>query len=90
MSALGGTLAPLIEAIKAGCDLVLVCNNPDAAAEVLETLQDHHDPVSMARCVRLHGRPALSWDHLRETNRWHNAVRLATDINEAPMDDLDL
>jgi beta-N-acetylhexosaminidase len=77
-------------AIEAGCDLVLVCNNPDAAAEVLATLQDHHDPVSMARCVRLHGRPALSWDRLRETNRWHNAVRLATDINEAPMDDLDL
>jgi beta-N-acetylhexosaminidase len=67
-----------------------VCNNPDAAAEVLSALQGHQDPVSMARCVRLHGRPALSWDRLRETIRWHNAVRLATDISEAPMDELDL
>lgn len=77
-------------AIAAGCDMVLVCNNPDAAAEVLDALKDQHDPLSMARCARLHGRPALDWDRLRETTRWHNAVQLAADIIEPTEDALDL
>lgn len=77
-------------AIAAGCDMALVCNNPDAAAEVLDALQDYHDPVSMARCVRLHGRPALAWDRLRETTRWHSAVQLAADISGSSTGDLAL
>ncbi len=77
-------------AIEAGCDVVLVCNNPEAADEVLKELEDYHDPVGMARCARLHGRPAPKWDRLRESNRWHNAVRLAADIRESPGDDLAL
>ncbi len=76
-------------AIEAGCDMVLVCNNPGAASEVLDSLRDYHDPLSMARCVRLHGRPAPDWDRLRETTRWHAAVQLAADIHES-MPDLDL
>lgn len=77
-------------ALAAGCDVVLVCNRPDAASEVLAALEDYHDPVSMARCVRLHGRPALGWDRLRETTRWRNAVQFAADINATPGDELDL
>lgn len=68
-------------ALDAGCDIVLVCNNGDAAQEVAESLRDHHDPVSMARCVRLHGRPAPDWEHLREQPRWENAVELAANVN---------
>jgi beta-N-acetylhexosaminidase len=71
-------------AIEAGCDMILVCNHPQAAREVLDSLAEHHDPVSMARCVRLHGRPAPDWNHLREQRRWHNAVELAAAINQQP------
>lgn len=67
-------------ALEAGCDMVLVCNNPEAAAEVADSLKDFHDPVSMARCVRLHGRPAHDWDQLREQTRWQNAVELAAAV----------
>ena len=67
-------------AIAAGCDQVLVCNDPQAADQVLEALADHHDPLSMARCARLHGRPAMDWAQLRETPRWHQAVALADAI----------
>ncbi len=69
-------------AINAGCDMVLVCNNTEAALEVAESLRDYHNPVSMARCVRLHGRPAMGWDQLREQSRWHNAVELAATVNQ--------
>lgn len=77
-------------AIDAGCDMVLVCNQPEGADQVLEALREHHDPVAMARCARLHGRPAPSWDRLREDTRWHNAVRIAADIAETPHDELAL
>ena len=64
-------------ALQAGCDMVLVCNNPDGAREVLDDLRDYHDPVAHSRIARLHGRPARRWDRLREDTRWHNAVTLA-------------
>lgn len=76
-------------AIRAGCDMVLVCNNPSAAREVLDALDGHRDPVSMMRCVRLHGRPAADWDQLREMPRWESAVQMAgavQDYNEANLD----
>lgn len=77
-------------AIEAGCDRVLVCNNPQAAGEVLEDLVDYHDPVSMARCVRLHGRPAPDWSRLREQQRWHDAVALASSIRQKLESELEL
>jgi len=64
-------------ALRAGCDMVLVCNNPDGAREVLEELKDYHDPVAQSRMVRLHGRPAPALERLREDPRWHRAVELA-------------
>lgn len=77
-------------ALDAGCDMVLVCNHPAAARQVADSLADQHDPVSMARCVRLHGRPALDWSHLREQSRWQNAVELAASVNHQKEADLQL
>ena len=65
-------------ALAAGCDMVLVCNNPDGASEVLEELRDYQDPVAHSRMVRLHGRAARSLEKLREDARWHDAVELAS------------
>jgi beta-N-acetylhexosaminidase len=44
------------QSLEAGCDMVLVCNNPAAADEVLESLGGYNDPVAQMRLVRLHGR----------------------------------
>ena len=43
--------------LQAGCDMVLVCNNPEGADEVLRSLEGYNDPVAQIRLVRLHGRP---------------------------------
>lgn len=67
-------------ALRAGCDMVLVCNNPDGAHEVLEELKDYHDPVAQSRMARLHGRPARPLERLREDPRWHRAVELAAQL----------
>ncbi|MCE9633720.1 MAG: beta-N-acetylhexosaminidase [Methylophilales bacterium] len=44
-------------AFDAGCDMVLVCNRPDMADELLESLDLKISAVAMARLARMHGRP---------------------------------
>jgi beta-N-acetylhexosaminidase len=77
-------------ALRAGCDTVLVCNNPQGAHEVLEELRDYHDPVAQSRMIRLHGRPARSLERLREDARWHRAVELAAQLDAGANLTLDL
>jgi beta-N-acetylhexosaminidase len=87
----GGYAERARAALEAGCDMVLVCNAPAGAAEVLDALRDYHDPVAQSRMARLHGRPARALGRLREDRRWHEAVALAADLRERPGSlDLDL
>jgi beta-N-acetylhexosaminidase len=43
-------------ALNAGCDMVLVCNRPDLADELLANLKFNISAVSMARLARMHGK----------------------------------
>lgn len=62
-------------ALDAGCDMVLVCNRPDAADELLARLRRTASPASLARLARLHGRPAPpSLVALRATETYSRAV----------------
>lgn len=77
-------------AIEAGCDMVLVCNNPAAADELLEGLHTRPSPVTLARLARLHGRmQAPSLVALRETEGYAKAVQAIAAIGMAS-GDLDL
>ncbi len=62
-------------ALQAGCDMILVCNNPEGAAQTLDALSDYHDPVSQSRLVRMHGKGELSMDQVRENPRWASSLR---------------
>lgn len=66
-------------AIEAGCDMVLVCNNPEAAMAALAELRDHQDPASQARILRMHGRKGQTRAKLHYDQRWRRAVKLAAD-----------
>jgi beta-N-acetylhexosaminidase len=71
----GDIVARAEAALEAGCDMVLVCNRPDAAEELLSRLQREVVPASLARLARLHGRAsAPTLTALRATEAYSRAV----------------
>ena len=59
-------------ALHAGCDILLVCNNPDGADEVLDSLAGLFEPdFTQLRMIRLHGQAAHAG--LLESEDWHRA-----------------
>lgn len=70
----GGYAERARASLQAGCDMLLVCNNPQGANEVLDYLADYSNPVSQMRLVRMHGRADKTTKKLFETNRWKQSV----------------
>jgi beta-N-acetylhexosaminidase len=77
-------------ALSAGSDMVLVCNNPDAADEVLESLDDFTDPAANMRLARMHGKPAPGWDQLHLNPEWKNTVAAVKSYDKDPLLDMDM
>ncbi len=74
-SVVGGVVARGEAALRAGCDMVLVCNNPQSADELLAGLRHVMPAVSLARLARLHGRAhAADPVKLREDPRYAAAL----------------
>ncbi|MGX2039461.1 beta-N-acetylhexosaminidase [Methylocaldum sp. MU1018] len=71
-------------ALEAGCDMVLVCNMPDAASEVLESLRNHSGADREARLQRMRGRFPVDRDDLLAGKDWRRAADLIASINEQP------
>jgi len=78
------------EALQAGCDMILVCNDRAGAEATLDELSDYSDPVGQTRLVRMHGRGHVSRDRLHLDPRWQEAVRLVSGFDESPALALDL
>ena len=80
-SVAGGVVDRALAALDAGCDMVLVCNNPASADELLGNLKYSIPPVSLARLARMHGRQhAASTVKLREDAQYVNALRAIAGI----------
>lgn len=62
----------------AGCDMILVCNNPSAAEQVLDTLPITQNPIREQRLRRMQGKPQLNREQLMHTEKWQ---QLSTLIN---------
>jgi len=67
-------------ALNAGCDMALVCNNPDAAAKVLDKLGELDNPVSHVRLARMHGRHFVNRQQLLKQKQWQQAVAMIDDL----------
>lgn len=78
-------------ALQAGCDMVLVCNQPDAVTEILSSLHGYADPVAHSRLIRMHGRHEYDFKRLKSSKAWqkakHNIDRLGFEPELALGDD---
>lgn len=86
-SGAGGITERAMAALTAGCDMVLVCNRPDLADELLARLKWPPAPVSLIRLARMHGRPhPPSRTALHESQRYVSAVRHLGGIGQTDAD----
>jgi beta-N-acetylhexosaminidase len=71
----GGVVERATAALGAGCDMVLVCNNPRGTDELLGGLVYQMPAVSLARLARMHGRQRpQAMDALRADSRYARAL----------------
>jgi beta-N-acetylhexosaminidase len=77
--AVGGYPERARRALDAGCDILLVCNNPEGADEVLDSLQGYSSPATQLRMIRLHGQQAHA--DLFNTGEWRQACAQLAQFN---------
>jgi len=76
-------------ALRAGCDMVLVCNDRDAASEVVHSITaDRQQALRSSRMVRFRSHGVLGWSELRRLERYQRARRALAGLNPAPELDL--
>jgi beta-N-acetylhexosaminidase len=82
----GGHTERTRAALAAGCDMVLICHNRNAAIKVLEDLDYTPHPASQARLMRMHGRGAgtTALARLRDSDRWQTANRMIAGLELTP------
>lgn len=77
-------------AVEAGCDMILLCNDPDQIGPVLDSLPVP-DPVAAMRLARLHGRAGSpDWRSLRASSEWRSAVDAVHRCGDPDAPELDL
>jgi beta-N-acetylhexosaminidase len=71
-------------ALEAGCDMVLICNNPGGRDSVLGKLSDLSSPVSHLRLARMHGKQQMDMQTLRSSERWKRVQEILKEIDPEP------
>lgn len=83
----GNVTQRAMAALAAGCDMVLVCNRPDLADELLDSLEGAMPAVGLARLARMHGahHPA-DMNALRENAEFVQAVHRVAQVGKVEGD----
>ncbi|VAW53755.1 beta-N-acetylglucosaminidase [hydrothermal vent metagenome] len=77
-------------ALKAGCDMALVCNHLEGAIEAAEYIKDYKNPTSQLRLVRMHGEQAISWQQLKQHEHWQQISSQIAALNDSPELEMDV
>ncbi len=75
-------------ALDAGCDMVLVCNNQEAAVDILEKFEYSPNPASQARLIRMHGKNRITSKQMKEDSEWQAVASEMDQLNITPELDL--
>lgn len=87
---LGDIVARAQASLEAGCDMFLVCNDRDAAIQVLDAVKPEVNPASNSRLLRLQGRRVDNAGPVRDTKRWHQAAKAVESYSLKETLDLEL
>ncbi len=84
-SVAGDVTAGAHAALAAGCDMVLICNSPDKADQLLNTLQfDCNTKTARSSLTRLQAlfpkNTALNWDDLQQEDGYQSAKQLLQNL----------
>jgi beta-N-acetylhexosaminidase len=71
-------------ALRAGCDMLPVCNDRPAVVTLLDRLRVELEPASALRIVRMRGRDGISPDELQASSEWRAAQASLTQAVAAP------
>ena len=71
-------------ALEAGCDMILVCNDRDAAHEAVDALNDYSNPLSLVRLARLHGTRQVLRETLLASDEWQAASERIRHCSDRP------
>ena len=77
-------------ALEAGCDMVLVCNQPEHAAQVVESLVSYNDPAAHLRLARMHGNACPAREQLLGCARYRSTTTLLEQCEAERWLDMDL
>lgn len=77
-------------ALEAGCDMVLVCNHPDAVAEVVTVLDGYTNPAAQIRLMRMHGKTKFDRNELFSSEQWKTASSTVASFDESPWLEMDV
>ena len=76
-------------ALEAGCDMILVCNDRDAAQATVRALRNYSNPLSLVRLARLHGTGHVMRESLLASDEWDEAHSELSKWTEPPELELD-
>lgn len=77
-ASIGGFSQRAMLALEAGCDMVLVCNNPDAAEKVLASIPVTQNNIREQRLNAMRGKFQHSKSQLKQSDKW---LQVSTQIN---------
>jgi beta-N-acetylhexosaminidase len=83
-SSFGGMADRAKLSLRSGCDMILVCNNRDAARKAVAALNDYSNPLSLVRLARLHGTGHTLAESLHLSEEWQEANALFTNWSARP------
>ena len=62
-------------AMQAGCDMVLVCNNPEAAEQVLDAQPVQASTLRQQRLAAMQGKARMNWSQKQQSDRWQTVAK---------------
>lgn len=68
-------------ALQAGCDMVLVCNDPDAAEQVLDCIPIRSDPTRERRLQAMVGQSGSTLEVLMQNPSWQRIAEQLTSLS---------